>query len=88
MTIISGFDLSAGQQRGELPLSSARERLLPPDTARGGQWRARASFDEVKSRHNGGSGFILPPVLSEETSPRQTLSEDYSESNAVNLNEL
>lgn len=67
MTIISGFDLSAGQQRVELPLSSARERLLPPNTARGGPWRERASFDEVKSPQNGRSGIIISPTLSGET---------------------
>lgn len=67
MTVISRFDLSAGQQRVELPLSSARERLLPPDTARGGQWRKRASFDEVKSRQNGRSGINLPSTSSGET---------------------
>lgn len=67
MTIISGFDLSAGQQRVELTLSSARECLLPTDTARGGQWRERASFDEVKSPQNVRFGIILPPTLSGET---------------------
>lgn len=67
MTIISRFVLLAGQQRVELPLSSARERLLPPDTARGGQWRKRASLDEVKPRQNGRSGISLPPTSSVET---------------------
>lgn len=68
MTIISRFDLSAGQQRVELSLSSARERLLPPDTARGGHGASeRASLDEVKSRQNGRSGISLPRTSSGET---------------------
>ncbi len=61
MTIISGFDLLAGQQRVELPLSSAREHCARRQVA-------RASFDGVKYPQNGRSGVILPPLtLSGET---------------------